>query len=102
MVRANEKLKLWRKLSREQHPLLKQFKQHIMDALLGFSTAPSAPCYRAERFTTGRRGYVKLVERFMLPVKRSRRRFAVKLTVGLAGRKLALRCPHDEKPVLEF
>ncbi|EPB77591.1 homeobox domain protein [Ancylostoma ceylanicum] len=34
MVRANEKLKLWRKLSREQHPLLKQFKQHIMDALV--------------------------------------------------------------------
>ncbi|EYB95923.1 hypothetical protein Y032_0155g3094 [Ancylostoma ceylanicum] len=90
MIRANRRLKLWRRLISEN---LSDYKEYIEDSLPVFSKAPSASSHSNGSQRVGK-NYFQLVERFMLLAMRSRRRMGQTMSIddAIYSTEIVIQC----------
>ncbi|EYC43330.1 hypothetical protein Y032_0497g2502 [Ancylostoma ceylanicum] len=82
MKDALEKLALWRKLKRAQHPVLGQYERHIIGDLPNISkNQQHSSAVVSKPFKNGKIIYIACVERFMLVAMRARQRCGQRVTL---------------------
>ncbi|EYC43328.1 hypothetical protein Y032_0497g2502 [Ancylostoma ceylanicum] len=90
MKDALEKLALWRKLKRAQHPVLGQYERHIIGDLPNISkNQQHSSAVVSKPFKNGKIIYIACVERFMLVAMRARQSVVEKNALKLMSKPLA-------------